>query len=1032
MEEKRREAAPHPAASSVGSGPEAPTVEPASSRRRAGGNKRKASAPNSSNSQSTPSKRLTRDKAFVSHNLIHNGPLTRARQGPSNLGSASESNSAYGVKLEGQAAVKMLPKAEEAVIDELNNACEEWEALEAKIEAQFDAIRSRDTNAHAVPNHCGWFSWTKIHPLEERTLPIFFNGKSQTRSPNMYMEIRNWLMKKFHANPNTLIELKDLSDLEVGDLDARQEVMDFLDYWGLINFHPFLPTDTAPANDDSDRASENESLLEELYLFEKIKSCQPVVSKPKMTTPVPSRPFPESAIAEELVRPEGPSVEYHCNSCSADCSRKRYHCQKQADFDLCTDCFNNRKFGSGMFSSDFILMEPAEAPGLSGGKWTDQETLLLLEALELYKENWNEIAEHVATKTKAQCILHFVQMPIEDTFLDCDDETDPSSKEVADPTGANNDASGPKDAPETIKSKTDANDAQPQPSPMETLKPEDTSEAIVNQETSKPEDASGVKVGEEISPSEDIIELKAGQGTGEDIALKAIREAFEAVGYLPTPEGPFSFAEMGNPVMALTMFLTRLVGPDVATASARSSLKSISGNAHAMQLAARHCFLLEDPPDTMKEAISSESVVAEEADRDAQKEKQEDESLEEDNSTPVVVDVDTSNVHGDNNIEISTPPENKPSVSPNSEAIEKLHATKEPSDAGAYEEKEHDNLNESSNPELSKDQELDNLACTISPSSVKESVERTSVGEPSQPTDSVKDISMISDSVTSEKNEPSQPLASESVQEPSEPAEPKASEDVEMVCEFLPPVKSEGQQPIASTLKEEPSQPIETSQDMHMASDSVPSEMDEPQQAVMSNSMVENGITTDQDDIKDSERDNSDCKETKDDHTIDKIKRAAVTAISAAAVKAKLLANQEEDQIRLLATSLIEKQLHKLETKLACFNEMESVVMRMREQLDRSRQRLYHERAQIIATRLGLPASASRAMPPSLPANRIATNFANSIQRPPMSMTSQRPPFLRPVGTMVPTSSNPLVPTTAAGSSIRPSSQDKLSSVGTK
>ena len=81
-----------------------------------------------------------------------------------------------------------------------------------------------------------------------------------------------------------------------------------------------------------------------------------------------------------------------------------------------------------MSPSDFIVMEPAEAGGASGGNWTDQETLLLLEALELFKENWNEIAEHVATKTKAQCILHFVQMPIEDTFLDSCDEGDIPSK----------------------------------------------------------------------------------------------------------------------------------------------------------------------------------------------------------------------------------------------------------------------------------------------------------------------------------------------------------------------------------------------------------------------------------------------------------------------------------------------------------------------------------------------------------------------------------------------------------------------------
>lgn len=31
----------------------------------------------------------------------------------------------------------------------------EWESLEASIEAEFEAIRSRGTNAHVVPTHCG-------------------------------------------------------------------------------------------------------------------------------------------------------------------------------------------------------------------------------------------------------------------------------------------------------------------------------------------------------------------------------------------------------------------------------------------------------------------------------------------------------------------------------------------------------------------------------------------------------------------------------------------------------------------------------------------------------------------------------------------------------------------------------------------------------------------------------------------------------------------------------------------------------------
>lgn len=64
-----------------------------------------------------------------------------------------------------------------------------------------------------------------------------------------------------------------------------------------------------------------------------------------------------------------------------------------------------------------------------------------------------------------------------------------------------------------------------------------------------------------------------------------------------------------------------------------------------------------------------------------------------------------------------------------------------------------------------------------------------------------------------------------------------------------------------------------------------------------------------EDQNRDGQDEKHDSKETKNDQYIDKLKHAAVTALSAAAVKAKLLACQEEDQIRQLATSLIEKQV---------------------------------------------------------------------------------------------------------------------------
>ncbi|KAI4298354.1 hypothetical protein L6164_031927 [Bauhinia variegata] len=119
--------------------------------------------------------------------------------------------------------------------------------------------------------------------------------------------------------------------------------------------------------------------------------------------------------------------------------------------------------------------------------------------------------------------------------------------------------------------------------------------------------------------------------------------------------------------------------------------------------------------------------------------------------------------------------------------------------------------------------------------------------------------------------------------------------------------------------------------------------------------------------------------------------------------------------------NFINLQLHKLEAKLAFFNEMENVTLRVREQLDRSRQKLYHQRAMIIASRLGLPASSSRGVPPSFPTNRIPLNLANSGPRPPINMNPQRPPMSNPMGTSATTLPNPLASATAAGNLVRPS-----------
>lgn len=122
------------------------------------------------------------------------------------------------------------------------------------------------------------------------------------------------------------------------------------------------------------------------------------------------------------------------------------------------------------------------------------------------------------------------------------------------------------------------------------------------------------------------------------------------------------------------------------------------------------------------------------------------------------------------------------------------------------------------------------------------------------------------------------------------------------------------------------------------------------------------------------------------------------------------------------------RQLQKLESKLAFFHDVENVAVRVKEQLDRSKQKLFHERAQIIATRLGMSASARPNSQLALAHGAAtATALPNQGSRPVMCTNSLRPPIARPGMAPNTTTTSNFVPASASGTSVQPSY-----SVGTK
>lgn len=133
--------------------------------------------------------------------------------------------------------------------------------------------------------------------------------------------------------------------------------------------------------------------------------------------------FPPSTSSNGAVKP------YACDVCGSDCTRLRYQSLKDSTFAICSTCYTSGRFPSNLYSGDFLRMDESafkhalasQSRTVNGttteDDWTDAETLLLLEGIEMFDDDWTAIADHVVSRTKDQCILKFLQLPIEDPYV---------------------------------------------------------------------------------------------------------------------------------------------------------------------------------------------------------------------------------------------------------------------------------------------------------------------------------------------------------------------------------------------------------------------------------------------------------------------------------------------------------------------------------------------------------------------------------------------------------------------------------------
>nr|MBE5726376.1 moira [Cucujiformia] len=226
--------------------------------------------------------------------------------------------------------------------------------------------------------YAAWFDYNSIHEVEKRALPEFFNGKNKSKTPEIYLAYRNFMVDTYRLNPTEYITSTACRRNLAGDVCAIMRVHAFLEQWGLINYQ--VDTDSRPTPMGPPPTSH-------FHILSDTPSGLQPVNPPKTPQPSAAKTLLDLDRTIELKKAE-----------------------------------NGEPLSSFGLKLDQYAKKPSALRNKSAANltrdWTEQETLLLLEGLEMYKDDWNKVCEHVGSRTQDECILHFLRLPIEDPYLE--------------------------------------------------------------------------------------------------------------------------------------------------------------------------------------------------------------------------------------------------------------------------------------------------------------------------------------------------------------------------------------------------------------------------------------------------------------------------------------------------------------------------------------------------------------------------------------------------------------------------------------
>jgi hypothetical protein len=234
-----------------------------------------------------------------------------------------------------------------------------------------------------------WFDQRYVADIERAELGTF--GVSEL----LYKDLRDRIINAYFMEPSKFLSVRNAREATgYGETAVLVKIWGFLDYWGIINFY-------------SD------------------PSTAPRFSKKLVDYPIMTR---KDVFDEKIV----------CSNCHKVCTITCYRIKPESAplvpreqvslARFCAACFNTGMYPS-FFTKDSFEQQDLMLPGSVNSEWTEEETLQLFEGIDRYGLDWDAVAGLIGGgKTAAQCLLHFVQLPMSERFLPITASRDPEVK----------------------------------------------------------------------------------------------------------------------------------------------------------------------------------------------------------------------------------------------------------------------------------------------------------------------------------------------------------------------------------------------------------------------------------------------------------------------------------------------------------------------------------------------------------------------------------------------------------------------------